>query len=652
MKKLFMLLAAGAMAFGLAACSDDDTTEPGGNITTADKLFLPRDGMEILLEKGNTVHFEWENSKATGSGYVTYEVVFDTEDGDFSSPIYAYRSDNNGLEASVALKSSTLNTIATLAGAGIGETAKVKWTVRAYCGLSSEVYEGFRTVSITRIYTVDPQPTEVVLTGEACDEDTDVTLTKARPVNTVIGTISEVRYEEGAYEGYAKLKADKLKITDEYGRYFRLGDKNKIGMIPDEREDKSGYEVSNPGIYYVYINFANMTYSLKKIEKVQFRHNGGWWAGDGALTEYADMTYDGNGVWSLKDYAWNLAINPDPNDPRCDSRYHFICTFADGSKERWSHYNDDCREHDTPEDQKNSLFYVVFRFAESVYASSPDAHSWKTNENTKEGLGGTISCILRMNGEHEGLFWHERSVTGNIPEPEPEPTPGRPIDLADGENLFITGNGTDAGQQVKKIDDDNYEIYTQIEGGGSYAFYSELSGKKRNFYINEESQLCETNEAGKTSTLEAGIYRFKMTLSTAVVKIDKIDQIGLYGCWDDNFMPLAYAGKGVWKKENFDVQFGNGGGDDRYKIVIQRADGVFEHWGTELNNTDPRPSISDAAHRNIVAMTKATTTRKDGQWSGHEYKWPTELNNGDVCTVTIYLDAAHNPYTHEFTDYE
>ena len=649
MKKLFMLLAAGAMTFGLAACSDDDTTEPGGNITTADKLFLPRDGMEILLEKGNTVHFEWGNSKATGSGYVTYEVVFDTEDGDFSSPIYAYRSDNNGLEASVALESSTLNTIATLAGAGIGETAKVKWTVRAYCGLSSEVYEGFRTVSITRIYTVDPQPTEVVLTGDACDEKTDVTLAKARPVNTVKGKITQVRYEEGAFEGYAKFKASKLEITDEYGRYFRLGDKNKIGMISDEESDKSGYEVSSPGIYYVYLNFANMTYSLKKIDKVEFRHSGGWWAD---LIEYAEMKYDGNGVWSLTDYAWNLAINPDPNDPRVDSRYHFICTFADGSKEHWSHFEDDCRENAFAEDQKSSLFYVVFRFSDAVYASDSDTHSWKTNETTKEGLGGTISCTLNMNGEHEGLFWHERSLTGNIPEPEPEPTPGDPIDLADGENLFITGNGTDAGQQVKKIDDDNYEIYTQIEGGGSYAFYSELSGKKRNFYINEESQLCETNEAGKTSTLEAGIYRFKMTLSTAVVKIDKIDKIGLYGCWDDNFMPLAYAGKGVWKKENFNVQFGNGGGDDRYKIVIQRADGVFEHWGTELNNTNPRPSISDAAHRNIVAMTKATTTTKDGQWSGHEYKWPTELNNGDVCTVTIYLDAAHNPYTHEFTDYE
>lgn len=643
MKKLFMLLAAGAMTFGLAACSDDDTTEPGGNITTADKLFLPRDGMEILLEKGNTVHFEWENSKATGSGYVTYEVVFDTEDGDFSSPIYGCRSDNNGLEASVALESSTLNTIATLAGAGIGETADVKWTVRAYCGLSSEVYEGFRTVSITRIYTVDPQPTEVVLTGDACDEETDVTLTKARPVNTVKGKITQVRYEEGAFEGYAKFKAGKLEITDEYGRYFRLGDKNKIGMISDEESDKSGYEVSSPGIYYVYLNFANMTYSLKKIDKVEFRHSGGWWAD---LIEYAEMKYDGNGVWSLTDYAWNLAINPDPNDPRVDSRYHFICTFADGSKEHWSHFEDDCRENAFAEDQKSSLFYVVFRFSDAVYASDSDTHSWKTNETTKEGLGGTISCILRMNGEHEGLFWHERSVTGNIPEPEPEPTPGDPIDLADGENLFITGNGTDAGQQVKKIDDDNYEIYTQIEGGGSYAFYSELSGKKRNFYINGENQLCETNEAGKTSTLEAGIYRFKMTLSTAVVKIDKIDEIGLYGCWDAHFMPLTYVGKGVWKQENFEIEFGNKGSDDRYKIVFKLGNGTEEHWGTKENDTPSRPSISDAAHRNIVFQTNA------GQWTGHEYKYPTELSDGDICTVAIYLDAAHDPYTHEFTDYE
>ena len=78
-----MMLVAGAMACGLAACSDDDTT-PSGNITPADQLYLPRNNATIMLETGNTTHFEWAVSKASKNGYITYELLFDKVDGDFS----------------------------------------------------------------------------------------------------------------------------------------------------------------------------------------------------------------------------------------------------------------------------------------------------------------------------------------------------------------------------------------------------------------------------------------------------------------------------------------------------------------------------------------------------------------------------------------
>ena len=42
-----MMLVAGTMACGLAACSDDDTT-PSGNITPADRLYLPRNNARIM----------------------------------------------------------------------------------------------------------------------------------------------------------------------------------------------------------------------------------------------------------------------------------------------------------------------------------------------------------------------------------------------------------------------------------------------------------------------------------------------------------------------------------------------------------------------------------------------------------------------------
>ena len=43
-----MLVAGAAMACGLAACSDDDTT-PSGTITPADQRYLPPNNATILL---------------------------------------------------------------------------------------------------------------------------------------------------------------------------------------------------------------------------------------------------------------------------------------------------------------------------------------------------------------------------------------------------------------------------------------------------------------------------------------------------------------------------------------------------------------------------------------------------------------------------
>ena len=186
-----MMLVAGAMACGLAACSDDDTT-PSGNITPADQLYLPRNNATIMLETGNTTHFEWAVSKASKNGYITYELLFDKVDGDFSQPLYVLTSDNNGYEPSAKVASSTLNTVATLAGADLGETATVKWTVRAWCGLNSEIYgseAGVRTVSLTRINSVDPMPSEIKISGGITEEQKELTLFAASVIHTAKGKV-------------------------------------------------------------------------------------------------------------------------------------------------------------------------------------------------------------------------------------------------------------------------------------------------------------------------------------------------------------------------------------------------------------------------------------------------------------------------------
>lgn len=263
-----MMLVAGAMACGLAACSDDDTT-PSGNITPADQLYLPRNNATIMLETGNTTHFEWAVSKASKNGYITYELLFDKVDGDFSQPLYVLTSDNNGYEPSAKVASSTLNTVATLAGADLGETATVKWTVRAWCGLNSEIYgseAGVRTVSLTRINSVDPMPSEIKISGGITEGQKELTLFAASVIHTAKGKYTDQR-EAGAYEIFTKLTAGELIITDDLNRNFRLAEKNRMELIKDN-EATTAVTVEHDGIYWLYVNFSNMTYKFKEISKV------------------------------------------------------------------------------------------------------------------------------------------------------------------------------------------------------------------------------------------------------------------------------------------------------------------------------------------------------------------------------------------------
>ena len=85
-----------------------------------------------------------------------------------------------------------------------------------------------------------------------------------------------------------------------------------------DNEATTAVTVEHDGIYWLYVNFSNMTYKFKEISKVElFISSPG---------NKAELTYEGNGVWGIMDYAWNVK-----EGGNTDSRHKFICTYADGS---------------------------------------------------------------------------------------------------------------------------------------------------------------------------------------------------------------------------------------------------------------------------------------------------------------------------------
>src|SRR5689334_8026596 len=104
------------LAIVLAGC--DDEKELDLNLTAAETLYTPEDNISIQLKPAQSFShiFEWSPAHAEDGSLVLYEVAFDQESGDFSSPFYITTSNGKGVDTKLTLTHADLNKIATLGG--------------------------------------------------------------------------------------------------------------------------------------------------------------------------------------------------------------------------------------------------------------------------------------------------------------------------------------------------------------------------------------------------------------------------------------------------------------------------------------------------------------------------------------------------------
>lgn len=386
MKRILYLLMTAVLAFAATACDSEDSDNRSE--ISAPKFYFPRDQYAIDLSTGLSVIFEWESSSA---GSVVYQVLFDSEEGDFSNPAYVATSDSNGFEPSLELETSTLSTIVSLCGGLPGQTTPVKWTVRTIQGLNQVVdTQNARTILITRPNTVDPLPTTLSLQGSASENQGEIKFNAALPIGTTLGQHIADR-EQGAMECFTKLTAGNFTVKDNLDRYYALEEGGTIRCTYTEVSENTA---PAEGIYWIYINFNTMKWTMTRIEKVEFWNHP--WFGAASLQE---MTYTGNGVWELVDFAWVIS----DDGQRTDTRYYFIVTYEDESTERWSFWDDDCRNNATPE--ADAKFYNIYRFSG---LTDEWAHSWKS-KNDNEGINQLATFRIHMNNTDKADYYHERS---------------------------------------------------------------------------------------------------------------------------------------------------------------------------------------------------------------------------------------------------
>ncbi len=389
MKRILNMLLLVVTVMAVTACDSDDNNRQN-ELCSPGKLYLPRDQYPLDITAGQPVVFEWENSKTNNA---CYQVLFDKEEGDFSKPAYVITSTANGFMPSLEVSSATMSTIVALCGGLPGQTVTVKWTVRTLKGLDqvTGVQEGgSRTILVTMPNTVDPLPATLALQGTATENQAAIRLNAALPVSATTGKHIADR-KQGAMECFTQFSEGTFTVKDDLDRYFTL---EENGTLRCTYAEESSNAAPAAGIYWVYLDFNTMTWSMKEIEKVVF-WNRPWFGAESKQP----MTYKGNGVWEIVDFAWNVGTTSQK-----DTRYHFKVYYTDQSIERWAYWNDDFRPEENPE--ANPKCFNVYRF---VNALKDDwVHSWKTT-NDSEGINQLATFRVHMNNADKADYFHERS---------------------------------------------------------------------------------------------------------------------------------------------------------------------------------------------------------------------------------------------------
>lgn len=390
MKRIINMLLFVVTLTAVTACDSDDKDRqdelsiPGG-------LYLPIDQYPLNTATGQSVVFEWANSPTNN---VCYQVLFDKEDGDFSDPAYIITSQANGFMPSVKVPSATLATVVSLCGGYPGQTTNVKWTVRTIRGLErvTGVEDGgSRILRITLPNTVVPLPVKVTLEGTATENQSAVKLNGALAVATETGKHIAER-TKGAMECFTRFTAGTFTVMDDLGRYYTL---EEGGTMICTNTEETVNTAPSEGIYWVYLDFTTMSWSMKEIEKVVL-----WNRPHFGAESQEPMTYQGNGVWEIVDFAWNVGT-PDKKD----TRYHFKAYYTDQSIERWAYWNDDFRPEENPE--ANPKCFNVYRFVDKQMKDDW-SHSWKT-KNDSEGVDMLATFRVYMNNEKAANYMQERA---------------------------------------------------------------------------------------------------------------------------------------------------------------------------------------------------------------------------------------------------
>lgn len=344
-RMLVLVLWTGLLGNLLAGCDDDDD-KLNTTITGVSNLFAPADNsfVRLLPATSATVAFEWEAARAEDGTVVQYEVLFDKEAGDFSAPVFASTSGQNGLEPRLTLTHAELNKIANLAGIQALTRGKLKWTVAASKGTNVVRATATRLLEVERPAGFSEIPADLFLTGDATEAGTNLAQ-----------AIKFKQVASGVFELYTSLKPGTYRFVDRAsgtGKQFYI-----TGSVIREGSTGSTSPATAKQPYRLSLDFNNAAATLTQIRKVSL-----WVAAENRVTQ--ELTYRDNSSWKVE----NALIEFFQESWGRDERYKFILTEVDAAGQvTEKQYGSTNIDNQRPTDTSPPSYYYVVPVATSRY---------------------------------------------------------------------------------------------------------------------------------------------------------------------------------------------------------------------------------------------------------------------------------------------
>jgi starch-binding outer membrane protein SusE/F len=220
--------------------------------------------------------------------------------------------------------------------------------------------------------------------------------------------------------------------------------------------------------------------------------------------------------------------------------------------------------------------------------------------------------------------------------------------------LYISGSATESGDvlsnalPMKKLKDGVFEIFTKLKAG-TYTLYDGNSGSPKQYFITEDNGNKTIGVNGQTTFAGPDkIMRIQVDFINIAAAQAEVKSVQLWYCAGNTFwMTLPYAGNGIWKYNNYTVNYTQmpWGFEQRYKykMVLNDGSGDKNLWLNYATNDSPD---QEGQYPHKVEYKTINMERNDSsQW---DWSWKFDRNyltQGSVADFWVSLRATDAAYT-------